>query len=298
MKKILAVIAVILLTSTVTATTIAFEDVRIDLSDNSVKTTVKVQKLTSTAFTYTSSYNIENFNATMETKPLDCEITDITPGNRIICDVEDRENFTVHLRYTANNLISEQSGVKVFRYRHPIYRPTKNYRLEVILPRGGVLLENSNTSTQVISPQGFQTGSNGRRISVSWNLNPQLGETLTFLVLYEKVGDSGQTKLDLELLARILTAATVVILVLAGLLRWKRQDLSDIYEELDEDERKVLELLEENDGEYLQKDLVDDMDYSKAKISGIVSEMVDKGLLKKSKEGRSNKLTISRKYRY
>jgi uncharacterized membrane protein len=60
----------------------------------------------------------------------------------------------------------------------------------------------------------------------------------------------------------------------------------------------VLDTVRENDNSMLQKDIVDESEYSKAKISSVISELEEKGIVKKSKEGRSNKISISRKYRY
>jgi LPXTG-motif cell wall-anchored protein len=299
MKKYLPILALALLVSAASATTISQENVVIDLEDNTVNAEVNVELLTSSAFTYTSTEKVEGLNASLDGEPIDCRVSDLALGSEIECPTDKRENFTVNLEYTSGDLISQRDSVNVFRYRHPVYRPTEGYDLEVILPMGTALLDQENTSQQVISPQGFETSSNGRRISVEWDLQPRLGETISFFVLYRDFGgEQEDSRTNSEVLAMILGGLFLLIVSAALLLRRKRRDLSEKYEELSEDEKKVLNILEENEGEYLQKDLVEELDYSKAKVSGTVSDLVEKGVLKKSKEGRSNKLSISRKYRY
>lgn len=296
MRKYLPLLALALMISTASATTISQENVVIDLEDNSVEAEINVELLTSSAFTYTSTEKVEGLNASLDGETIDCTVSDLALGSEIECPVEARENFTVNLEYTSGDLVSRRDGVNVFRYRHPVYRPTEGYRLEVVLPMGTALLEQGNTSQQVISPQGYETSSNGRRISVEWDVKPRLGEPLSFFILYRDFGGEQDQGVETEILA--LLGGLMLLVALALLLRWRRKDLSEKYEELSGDEEKVLNILEENEGEYLQKDLVEELDYSKAKVSGIVSDLVDKGVLKKSKEGRSNKLSISRKYRY
>ncbi|MFB6144467.1 MAG: helix-turn-helix transcriptional regulator, partial [Candidatus Nanohaloarchaea archaeon] len=174
------------------------------------------------------------------------------------------------------------------------YRPTKKYRLRVVLPKGAGLLDDRNITSSVISPPGATTGSNGRRIFVEWEKTPDLGETITFQVVYQ----SFSTRIS-PLQAAVL-AVTAALIALGGYFGYRRlqmEDIENVYDELEHDEIEVLDLLQENEGSMLQKDVVDQMDYSKAKVSGIVSGLVDKEVVRKEKEGRSNRLAIAKNYR-
>lgn len=299
MRKILTLLAMVFLISAASATTISQERVTVNLNDGTVHAEVDIEELTSSAFTYISNYDVKDVNASLDGQHMDCSVSEPAIGSEIQCETDREKNFTVELDYRTENLVSERNGVNVFQYSHPVYRPTDNYHLEVILPDGTALLEQTNTSQQVISPLNYETGSNGRQIYVIWDLNPNLGETLSFYVLFEEFQqpDTGST-IDYDLLIRALGVSILLIVSVIVLIKWKRKDLSDEYSDLSDDQKQVIEKLQNNGGEYLQKDLVQELDYSKAKISGIVSELVEKGILKKSKEGRSNKLSISRKYRY
>lgn len=298
MKKILAVFAVILLSFSAAATTITSEDVTIDLSQDSVSVEVFVEELTSTDFSYISSHEIRSVNGSVNGEPVDCSLTESPIGSEIRCPTDLRTNFTVKLDYLITDAVEETSEVKMFRYDHPIYRPTEEYNLRVLLPEGNALVEEDNTTRQVISPLNYETGSNGRQIYVDWSITPELGDTLSFYILFENF--SGQNGFDVD--SRLPAAIAVFVLLLiaasAAVIHWRREDLSENLEDLTDDQKEIMEKIEENGGEYLQKDLVDEMDYSKAKISGEVSELVERGILNKTKDGRSNKLSISRKYRY
>lgn len=298
MRKIFLAVAVFLLISTASATTISDEDVVIDLQNDKITADIHVELLTSSAFSYTTTGNVETVNATIDGEKVECQTSNLALGSEIECPTEKKRNFTVKLEYQSQGLISKQDGVNVFRYRHPVYRPTESYSLEVMLPAGTALLDRENASQQVISPQNYETSSNGRRISVNWDLNPELGETLSFFTLYQDFSTEEQSSINYTVIAQILGVLFILTLGTAVFLRHKRSDLSETYEDMSDDQKEVLKLIEDNEGEYLQKDLVKELDYSKAKISGVVSDLVDEGVLKKTKEGRSNKLSISRKFRY
>ncbi len=298
MRKIFLAVAMLLMVTTVTATTISDEDVVIDLQNNEITADIHVELLTSSAFSYTTAGNVETVNATIDGEKVECQTSNLALGSEIECPTDKRENFTVNLKYRSQGLVSEQDGVNVFRYRHPVYRPTESYSLEVMLPTGTALLDRENASQQVISPQNYETSSNGRRISVKWDLNPKLGEALSFFTLYQDFSTEDRSNIDYTFITQILGILLILTAITALLLRHKRSDLSETYEDMSDDQKEVLKMIEDNGGEYLQKDLVKELDYSKAKISGVVSDLVDEGVLKKTKEGRSNKLSISRKFRY
>lgn len=298
MKKFLPLLAIVLFSFSISATTIESENVRIDLNTNDVEAEIQVEELTSNTFSYASSHDISQVNGSIDGEPIECSITDSAIGSEIRCPTEQRTNFTVDLEFDIEGTLDQRKGVKVFSYSHPVYRPTEEYNLRVLLPDGNAIVPQSNATQQVISPLGHETGSDGRQIYVEWSSEPQLGETISFYILFENVQDQTGLDIDRNTVLALLSGLLVIAVFVAFMIRWKREDLSENIEDLSDDQKDIIEKLEENDGEYLQKDLVDEMDYSKAKISGEVSELVDKGILKKTKEGRSNKLSISRKYRY
>jgi len=302
MKKILLAAILITFSFSAAATTLSNEDITIDLNTNKVTADIEVEELTSSSFPYVSSNDIERVNASINGEDVDCSIQESAIGSEIRCPTELRNNFSVNLEYRVDNLVSNRDNIRIFQYEHRVYRPTDSFNLQVLLPDGHAILEETNTTQQVISPLNYETGSNGRQIMVNWDVEPQLGNTLSFYILMNDIQGDPVDSGSISVNRNVIVASIIIILVLlaagTGYFIYNREDLSENMDELNDDQKDIIEKMRENNGEYLQKDLVDEMDYSKAKISGEVSELVEKGILKKSKEGRSNKLSISRKYSY
>ncbi|MFB6213087.1 MAG: helix-turn-helix transcriptional regulator [Candidatus Nanohaloarchaea archaeon] len=294
MRKFIAACFTIFFVASAAATTIESEEVRIDLATSEVEVELQVGELTSERLSYLTNYPVRDVEAEVNGTSIPCDVTPLQVGSEIQCDPQRRANFTVDLEFQASELLSTRQRTTIFRYSQNFYRPTEEYRLRVVLPKGAGLLEDRNVSSPVISPPGAETGSNGRRIFVEWEKQPELGETLNFQVLYQ---DYSSSISPAQIAAMAVLAALLALAAYYGYRRLQMEDIENVYDELDRDEKQVLDLLRENEGSMLQKDVVASMDYSKAKISGIVSGLVEKEVVKKEKEGRSNRLSISRNYR-
>lgn len=296
MKKLSAILLAIFLISGASATTIESESLTLDLESSEATAEVKVAELTSSSFTYITSADVGSVSAQVNGEEMDCSVETLTLGDEIVCGTDLRNNFTVSLKYSFSGLVSNGGEIKTFRYSHPIYRPTQKFNLRVELPEGAGTAQDIEGSA--ITPVDGNVGSDGRTIFVEWNKNPQIGDTLNFRVDYETLNPSQDY-------SYIIGGAVALLLISAiiygGYIYRKRinlENLEDVYSDLSEDQQDIVELLRENDGEMLQKDVVNSSDYSKAKISGLVSELVEKDVIEKEKEGRSNKLKISGSYRY
>ncbi len=294
MRKASLIIGLILMVASASATIVESEDVEVDLESGEVDVNLDIRELTSSSVSYTTSYDINNVNARINGEELDCSTESLQFGSEISCETSLRNNFTVDMNFTSENLVSTRQNANVLRYSHSIYRPTREYSLRVLLPSGTGLLDEDEVSIPVVSPENYQTGSNGRRIFVEWSQKPQLGDNLNFQIVYDKYEDSNSFPFNVAL--SILATLIVAGFGYLGYRRLNRESIESVYEELSDDEIDVVELLRENGGEMLQKDVVNESTYSKAKISGVVSELVDKEVVTKEKEGRSNKLRIVSNY--
>ena len=303
-RCLLPILMFMLLVSAGVSTSIGDKEVGIDLESNDVAASIEVQELTSSKFNYVTTVDARNPNASTRNGKLDCTVKDLTLGSRIECPVNLTRDFVVNLSFRADGLIEQKRGAKLFSYRQPIYRPTESYRLEARLPTGAAL-DSSNSTSQVISPSNYSTETNGRRISVIWRTQPDLGDSLSFAVLFneftgtdppkEKEGFPFETAGLVFLLSMITVAAGILVWFLT---REEPQKISEVRDDLDEDENELLDVLQEEDGECLQKEIVDSTGHSKAKISGTVSELVEKDIVEKEKDGRSNRLKLADEYRF
>jgi len=292
MKRALFILlSALLLTGLASSTSIAEENITIDLQDETVDAEIYFNDLTSSSFTYVTNHPVNNYNVEIEGENAECEFEELAIGGEISCPTDYRENFTVDLDYETSGLTNSQNSVNFFRYSQSVYRPIENYNIKVMLPEGTGLIDQTNISTPVIEPENGVVGSEGRRIHIEWKLSPSLGETVSFQATYEQLSTSYTTVV-------IIIAS---LLVLVGLLRFylrqrSRKESSNVIDSLPEDERDVLSVLRES-GDMLQKDIVDESEYSKAKISGVISSLEEKEIIEKEKEGRSNRIYVKEEFK-
>lgn len=291
MRKILFIAGLLMLTGLAAGTSIAEENITVDLNDDTVEAEIFFNDLTSSSFTYITNHPVEDYSVEIEGEEVECTFDSMALGGEIRCPTDYSEDFNVKLEYKTSGLTNSQNGVNIFRYSQNIYRPIEVYNFKVMLPEGTGLIDQQNISTPVIAPEDGEVGSEGRRIHVEWTREPSLGDTVSFQVTYEKLSTD----------FRLLIILAAVLLTAIGLAKYYRErktkgEVSAILDSLTEDERMVFELVSE-EGSMLQKDIVNESDYSKAKISGVVSSLVDEGLVEKEKEGRSNRVSVKEKYR-
>ena len=277
------------------ATTITSQNITVDIQEDSVVNRIHVSELTSENFTYSSSHPVKGLEVSVNGETRNCLYDEGPVGGEISCSVATDSNFTVEMDYLTEGLVSDIGGSQIFTYSESVVIPTDRLNLRVVLPQGSGVIDPSNSSRPVITPPEGTTSSDGQNIFVEWNLKPDLGETVEFHVVYRNLSENN------SLTGIIAVGAGILVLVLGGVLAVRyfiREELEEVYEDLEDDEVEVVDIMVENDGEILQKDLVDESGYSKAKISGTVSSLVDKGVLEKEKEGRSNKLSISSRFSF
>lgn len=297
-KSLTLIFILIMLVSYVSGTTITNEEVDVDLETNQVKVKMHVGDLTSTNLTYLSTHSINNLEASSEDAEINCGVDSSPLESQISCRTNQRTDFTVYFNYTTNDLVTNNDGNRVFGYTKDFIRPTDNFSLSVTLPQGEVLIDQGDVNRPVYSPSTGQVSTGGRRITVSWDEKPQLGDTTSYRILFRPLEDNNQDNFLLIVLGIILASIGTLTVGFLGYRRFNRVNISEVYDDLGKDEKEVIDLLKENEGSLLQKELVERMDYSKAKISDIVSELVEKEILTKEKEGRSNRLSITKEYTY
>lgn len=289
-RELLLITLTLLLMGSVAGTSITEENVSVDLEDERVTSTLDIEELTSSSFNYITNHPVREMQVEINGRRVNCEFEEMTLGGEIRCPTDLRENFTVKMNYRTSGLTRSVNGVNIFRYSQSIYRPIEEYNFRVSLPEGTGIIDQENVSTPVIEPAGGEVGSEGRRIYVDWTGQPSLGDTRSYQVTYEQLSPD---------YSNIVIAITVVLLSI-GLYRFylrqkSRSESQDIIDSLTEDEREVFEILMAEE-DMLQKDIVDASEYSKAKISGVISSLEEEGLIIKEKEGRSNRIYVKEEF--
>lgn len=290
MRKWLILILLLGLTVNVTANSIGSESITVDLETGEVEGEIEVDELTGSVFTYITSYPVEDVEGSINGENIECQVSPRQIGSRIACDTQKSEEFTVNLNFKGSGFTSTENGLMIFRYTQQIYRPTEEYRLRVLLPEGAGLSEESD-----INPENYETGSTGTRIWIEWAQNPGLGgEPLNFEAGFEDFG--GQLSV-FQIMAILFLFLIALVTGWIGFKGLNKESIDQYYKGLEEDQASLLDRLRESDGEMLQRDIVEESDYSKAKVSSLISDLEEKELVEKEKEGRSNRVSIPKQYK-
>lgn len=301
--KIFWLISVLLLlTPVVSATTINGKSIDIQLGDVS-NVTVKIdyRKITTNKITYETSYPAFGLRAKGAGKNIRCSVNQNQIGTEFKCMALNKTNYTLTLDYKAKELFNRYKDYYKFSIREDIIHATDRFSLKVNLPSGmGILKEEKNVSA--INPNYGEVGGTGRKNFVIWDKeNVKLGESLFFSLYFEKLydpgsnGDNGGLFPELSMSLLIIIGAIGLSMFSFGYIYFgKIKNEGKEISALTKDEENALKTIIDSDGKIKQKELVSNLDYSKAKISKIVKELNNRNIISKKKKGRENVLQLEK----
>ncbi|MDY6769150.1 MAG: hypothetical protein SVW02_03535 [Candidatus Nanohaloarchaea archaeon] len=294
MRRLLLLLAVSLLVPAASATVIQEESITVELGAPDTATierqygSITTERISYLVF---GRYNPEHLSARDAQGQLDCTVERLSIGKEILCTPRQRSNYSVTITYEGD-FTAREGDALVFSLANRVFVPTDRMETRVVLPEGYGIVENG----EAYSPDGAQVGSRGRRIFLEWtHANVSIGDAVTYRVRYEQL--SVFEFLALRKLTVLLAVAVIVLAALVVYVRRKHageKTVADVFPVLKEDEQEVVRFLIDNDGEAEQRDIVDSLDYSKAKISRLVSDLEDRNLVTKEKHGRVNVVSLSR----
>jgi len=236
---------------------------------------------------YFINAKVSNVRVTGDENNLNCEVSTQELGTSIVCNNISAK--TIIYEMSVHDLISTSPKLNIFRYRFPVLEPTERFSVTVKLPLGAVLVEQSElegTGLQRYEPNWGTSGSDGRRIFVAWPIsNPKVGETLNVAVIYEQT---------IEINYVLIGALVLIILIIVvGIFFYlRRSKIRAVLPVLTPSERKVMEILLREKGEVDQRQVVKETDFSKSKVSRVIQNLEDRGLIVRFKKGRANKIKI------
>lgn len=206
-----------------------------------------------------------------------------------------REYYTVTYEFVSLNQIRQREDTYLLQTTHLLLANVKNFELAITLPEGYGLTEVG------ASPKPGKVSSDGRRVILEWNARePIPTELREFKVI-----------LEYERLGRYLNYYIVLLgIIIAGLIfayRYLKEEgisladlldrkkyLIDKIEILKEDEQAILKIIIENDG-IDQREIQRKTEFSKTKLSKILSELEKRGNIRKEQYGRRNKIFLTEK---
>jgi uncharacterized membrane protein len=199
------------------------------------------------------------------------------------------ENQTVTYKFSLYGQIERKENIYILSTAHSLLANVKNFYLTITLPEGyGVAKEG-------ISPLPVEVGSDGRKVILRWRIEEPIPTELRgfkVIVLYEKLvmpwWKGREVYLSLIPLAAILVVGAVL------LYKRKGRGLEEKIEILKGDEREIMKLIIEKDG-IDQREIQRKTEFSKTKVSKILSELEKRGVIRKEPVGRRNKIFLAKK---
>ena len=226
-----------------------------------------------------------------------CFLNERDFGSEIKCvlDPKATERGRLSLFYSIAGLVKNLQENK-FIYKRDFKVPLKTKKLVVVtnLEAGLILLDqNNDLCISPFLPESGVKGSDGRRIYIFWEReNVNKGDGISNHVVFEALNFS---KSGQDLTAFYILFGTVIALI-AGLFfyRTRQSGIKSAITILKDDERKVVQILEEMEGKAKQKQIQEKGDFSKATLSRLIKNLEERGLVKTERLGRSNRVYLNK----
>jgi hypothetical protein len=232
---------------------------------------------------------VRNFRVESGTDMSDCMID--TGGSRMLCTFVPKgpgNQTQIVLNMTETGQLTQKGDEYEFRTNYPISYNVKRLFRTVYLPETSSLRSGTNES---YSPKYGKTLSDGRHIIIMWEKeNVAEGDDLYFSVSY-KMPMPPSYAYNLFIMAII----AIVIIAALGMFYFKttrKVSIQTIIPVLKGDEKRIVDILMANNGSAKQKLLVRETDFSKAKVSRIMSSLKERGVVDIEHMGRTNKVTL------
>ena len=216
-----------------------------------------------------------------------CELKEREIGTLILC--EDVSLQKIRFEFNAYELVKKQGTINHFTYPYSITNPTEKFSLIVKLPIGAMIVEQgklNQSGMKPYSPEDATRGSDGRRIYLSWSkTKPRLGTTFDVSIFFERV--------ELPTSPTTLLVVIVFLLLAAVLFLSRKKPYDVILPVLTKEEREVVSLLLASGKRQVnQREIVRKMDLSKSKVSRIIQNLEQRGLVSRTRVGRTNKIQL------
>ncbi len=244
---------------------------------------------------YNLDFNILNLSADSASGTAMCSFENIGSGSQISCDFYGmtEEDTTIKLRFSTRNAVKRIEDDYEFRTTYPISMQTKRIYSIIKLPPKGVLA-GEVTNESYFPPDG-KVLTDGKHMIVSWEkTNLSVDDSLSFSVLFEIAGGGG-LMWDISIIA--LTSMVVIVMVIVAIYMRRGSAPGEkevkVLPLLNKDEKRIVDIVAKEGGEARQRLLVKESDFSKAKVSRLVKNLKERGVVDTSPiSGRENKVIL------
>lgn len=230
---------------------------------------------------------MQNFNSNA-----DCSLQSGT-FSFVDCKVRGVNKITISFE-TSSFMTGVSQNRFYFASNFDINQKIDNLYSSVSLPDGMILIDKNQTQfSYVVYPDNPEISSDGRKLVLNWQMKNVTSNNLRFEVLYEQSAASPLFQIQLRYF--VLAGAAFAMVFGFIYLRYFKKTEKVVLSVLDEYERRVIDILLASDSPLNQRKVVQETNFSKAKVSRVVKNLADRGLLQVERRGRTNILKVLRK---
>ncbi|MFQ5815281.1 MAG: helix-turn-helix transcriptional regulator [Candidatus Hydrothermarchaeaceae archaeon] len=194
----------------------------------------------------------------------------------------------VSIEFDTTGYITTYPEFKEFSMVLHLPPNTQSFSMRLTLPEGAILLKplREPLTTSDVVPLPDDVYSDGRSIIFEWRKTGVEDFSVYVKYVTKEAGFE---------VPRSLILVLAILLLASSLYLWRRRGVEKI-EYMKEDEQLVIREIVQNEG-IDQREIQKKTDFSKAKVSKIVSELENRGIVRKERIGRRNKLYLTKEFK-
>lgn len=200
--------------------------------------------------------------------------------------------ITIETNFKWKELVEKRGNISFFSMDIPILWNTEEVSVIIKLPDKTLLAEKAILP---ISPSGYYIGSDGRRILASWSFRDKRpGDVIPIRLYYEPLSLGF---IDEDLVYILIFVLILIVIVGASFIFRKVSKKSElVLSVLNESERIIVDIIrKEKKKQVDQRRIVNLSGFSKAKVSRIIRNLEERGIVESERIGRRNKITLKKK---
>ncbi|NJE60182.1 MarR family transcriptional regulator [Thermococcus sp. 21S7] len=265
------------------------------IDQNSIRETVEIDLTPYTnlsQYVIYTAYPVENASAVLDlgnrVEKINVTVREVLGGTNAVYmtfpTLREGQSARIGLTFTTRGMISENGGNEQFTYYIKFSQPVGVFHMQLLVPRGYAIL-----SPIIPSPDRVESSTD--RLLLEWKRsNVRPGDEFYFIV-----GFSGEITVPKPPSPWLYVGIFLAGLLIGGgsvygYILYRERKREEELTHLRSDEERILALLRE--GPVLQSELAQKLGVSKAKVSIILREMEEKGLITRTKEGRTYRVFL------
>lgn len=222
---------------------------------------------------------IQKLDVKINNLPVTCNLRELIGGSEINCPVNVQEDYFIDVSYQTKYPLISLKNKQLFSQEFNLNDKPDEFNLKVKLPIGAFLPEEPD---RFLTPQPSEIYFDGRHVILQYQAF-KINSYKTSIIYTPKPSST------LSILPWFLLIIALLVFVRFKLKKTKRKE---IY--LLPDEREIIRILKNSKHPSRQKDIEKQIEFSKAKLSRMLRNLEERGLIKRIPKGNSNLIQLKK----